>query len=856
MKKFLVRTKYFFSENIILFAAFFIPSALLLTAYAFAGIYPFGEKSVLAVDFSTQYVYFFEYLHNVFSGKESLFYNWSGSLSGSFYGTYAYYIASPFNLLVLLFPRENLTEGIFTMLLVKAGAAGLTMSFFLKKHRKYSDFTSLLFSPLYALSGYAAANTINPMWLDAVILLPLIICGIENICKKRGFILYVITLFLAIISNYYTGYMLCVFSGIYFIGFIVSKRFAHKRRKVGIFALSSAAAVFMSGFVILPAFLPLLEGKLDNGLDRVEFRECFNIMDGILKFYPTVYDTQRYGGLPFLYCGLFTLIFAVSYFFCRKFPVRERIVNGVICGALMFSMYFKPLDNLWHGGRAPMWFEHRYSFLLIFMLIILGAGAFESIKNVRARYIGSAFLILLGVFLIANGFKQRDFKNAEYIALFSILFLTVAAICALLIKKSAKLPIKMIVLGLVCTELYVNTTSYISDIDNDFVYQDRGEYVSQMKEMREISDSIKADDSGFYRVEKTFSRAFNDNIGAGIYGVSFSTSVYNANVLEMMRKLGFGQYDWHTTYKGSTMFLDDILGIKYVMSKDEGLVPYTEKNGIVYKNPDAMPIAFLSDKHIINSAFTSADPISFQQDLASALLGEQENIFTKIRSYSTSFKNVSAYGYNYQKNNTSKDGMIIYTFTAPKSGAFYAYFPTEREYGCALYVNGKYLRGYFNGFEHSTAYLGSFSANEQIEVGIKLYGNNATFDNPIFCVIDEKELETFTEKFPHYEVKKAGNQTLEITLEANDDSALFTTIPYERGWSAYIDGKKCNISTAVNNTLLCIEVPKGKHTITLSFFPDGLAAGIAMTICGAVLFAGMIAVRSRFLQKKKKSFKS
>ena len=124
---------------------FFVPQIILFAAYAMFEVYPFGERSVLALDLNAQYVTYFDYLYDVFGGSESLFYNWSGSLSEGFLGLFAYYLASPFNLIILMFPRDMITEGVMAMLLVKSGAVGLSSCLFLKKHRGYSDYTAMLF---------------------------------------------------------------------------------------------------------------------------------------------------------------------------------------------------------------------------------------------------------------------------------------------------------------------------------------------------------------------------------------------------------------------------------------------------------------------------------------------------------------------------------------------------------------------------------------------------------------------------------------------------------------------------------------------------------------------------------------
>ncbi len=841
----------FLFQNKIHFIAFILPPVFLLAAYALVGIYPFGDKSVLAIDFNSQYVYFYDYLRSVLSGQESLFYNWSGSPSGGFFGTFAYYIASPFVFLVLLFPKENITEGLLCMLLAKSACTGLTMSFFLRKHRKYSEFTSLLFSLVYAMSGYAVANTINPMWLDAVIALPLIAMGLERISRKRGFILYTVTLFLAIVANYYIGYMLCAFSGLYFIFLMASRKVTARKKKIGLFALSSASAVMMSCIMIVPAVFSLMNGKLDDGFDKIEFSECFGFMDWFFELFPTVYETQKGGGLPFIYCGMITVIFVVAYFVCKKFSARERIANGVLCFFLLFSMYFRPLNNLWHGGREPVWFENRFSFLLIFVLIIIAAKAFENIKLIDLRDIGGSILVLIGLFFIGIGFRTRGFKNEDYFGLISIAFLTIAEVCAILIKTKPKVLVRGAVITVVCAELFINMQSYIFDINEDFGYQERDNYAPTMSELREYVSEVKEKDSGFYRFEKTFHRSFNDNIGAGVYGISFSSSVYNLNVLELLRHMGVGQYNWHSQYVGSTMLTDDIFGIRYILSKKDSLVPYSEKDGIIYENLDALPVAFLADAGVIGSEIDEEDdPFTLQESFASALTGEKEKIFTRIKDAKCTLNNVSRIDNHYKEITKIFQSSVIYTITVPQSGAVYAYFPTDREYTCGLYVNGKFVKNYFNDFDLSSAYIGNYKKGDKVTVELKLLSEEAEFEEPVFCVCDNSALEAFNAKIAHNEVKKTGTCSLELTLSAEKDGAMFTSIPYEKGWSAYVDGKKSEIKTGVNGAFMCVEIPRGEHTIELVYVPQGFYTGLIISICGAALFAGMIVFR---VVKRRKS---
>ena len=99
----------------------------LFIAYSFFGIYPFGKESVLVLDLNGQYVYYYENLRDALHGNGSLVNSWSRNLSGETIGIFAYYLASPFMLIVMLLPRSIMTASILIMQLCKVGTASVTM---------------------------------------------------------------------------------------------------------------------------------------------------------------------------------------------------------------------------------------------------------------------------------------------------------------------------------------------------------------------------------------------------------------------------------------------------------------------------------------------------------------------------------------------------------------------------------------------------------------------------------------------------------------------------------------------------------------------------------------------------------
>ena len=147
------------------------------------------------------------------------------------------------------------------------------------------------------------------------------------------------------------------------------------------------------------------------------------------------------------------------------------------------------------------------------------------------------------------------------------------------------------------------------------------------------------------------------------------------------------------------------------------------------------------------------------------------------------------------------------------------YFPTYYERECALYVNNKYSKNYFESENHTIAYLGSYEAGESFNVRLELYKDDLYFTEAMFFYLDEDELADFNrsvwEMNADTTVKRTGHSELEITVNADKDSALFLTVPIEEGWSAEIDGEEAQLVPAVDNTLTALRVHMIKVTLAI-----------------------------------------
>ena len=846
-----------------------LPAAILFAADMIYKIflYPVDATwSPLALDLNAQYVYYYEYMYDVFAGKESIFYSWSRSLSGEFIGLFAYYLASPFNFIVWLFPRTNITEGILVMQLVKAASVGLTSTVYLKKQRNFSDKTAVLFSVMFAMSGYFTAHTINPMWLDGLIALPLVIMGVERVCDKRKFLLYSLSLLYIFAANYYIGYMVGIFSALYFAYYMLSGRAAAKKRldmlkSTIVYGFSSVSAILLSCPIIVPVYKSLSIGKLAYGEPDYSLRENLNLADMLIKLFPATYDTIRPEGLPMLYCGTLALIFTVIWFTMKKIPLRQRIAGGFLLGVFALSMYIKPIDMFWHGGQVPVWMPYRYSFIVTYLLVMFGAEAFEgfsSEKSTHTKTLGGVFAVLLAILLFSDYYEGNRYFDTTLIIVIPLCFAAVISALTAAYRKGRRTAIYMILSGAVCAELLLNCVVTIKKTHEDIYYSSRESYMNEIPPAREVMNELKALDDGFYRSEKTFHRTVNDPQALGMYGVSHSSSTYNAKVIALLKKLGWGARDHYSRYDGATMLADDIFGIKYVLSKRPELVPYTdtvlEKNNIrVYENTDALPIAYLADIGIIGSELWGGDPLSVQSSLAGLLTGGEaggyQRIYHPITDVLFNSENITIGSttddhISYKKRITSEGASVSYDVLMPHSGKAYAYFPTNYERECALYVNGVYIKNYFESENHTIVYLGTFDKDESFEVKLSLYKDDMYVKEAMFFYLDEDELSDFShsmaERNAETTVVRTGHSALEIKVNAAEDCALFATIPFEEGWTALIDGQPAQLLPAVDGTLTGLKIPAGRHTVTLSFFPAGLKTGLIMMTLGAVILASLI----------------
>ena len=603
----------FVQEYGYLFFAMLVPAILIYLIYLACGLHPFGDGCVLVLDLNGQYVWFFEALRNFVRGDADLLYSFARALGGEFLGIYAYYLASPLSFLLALFPKERMLEGLLTLFMIKGALCGASFGFYMHKTmKKPNKLAIIIFSISYAMCSYAIVQQHNTMWIDAVMWLPLITLGIESIIKHGKFKLYVVSLAIAVFSNYYIGYMLCIYCAIYFFVyyFANAEKFRnnpmreklHFLRSLGRIVGYSVLALGIAAFIILGAYYSLNFGKTTFSDPSWKFELKFDLMDFLYKLLPSSYDTVRPEGLPFVYCGLLTLLLIPSYFLSNKYTTREKIFSGVLLLALFASFSINIVDLIWHGFQRPNWLNYRYSFMFSFYLCVMACRALADFNNISLRVaLGTGGLIALFCALLQkhpnDTYLKPDGLKCIYFSL--VMIFAYLAVLSYMKKKNSKQVASFALVCVVILELFLNGLWGLNALGKDVGFSTYSKYNNFLNKTRPIVEAVQERDDSFYRMEKTFVRSNNDNMALKIRGLAGSTSTLNKETVRFLNSMGYASKAHWTKYLGNTPVSDSLLGIKYLISDNTLYDTYYEpfeidkENGYTaYFNPYALSLGY------------------------------------------------------------------------------------------------------------------------------------------------------------------------------------------------------------------------------------------------------------------------
>lgn len=857
-------------------AAFAAPVLLLAAVCAAAGFAPFGDKTLLTVDMNGQYVAFFSQLRSILLGKDDLLYTFGKALGGDMIGLFAYYIASPLNLLVVFFPVRALPWFVLLLTLLKTGLAGTAFAAWARCHT--GPRKALCLCMLYALCTYSIAYQQNILWLDGVILLPLMALGIERIAGGGRPWLYMGSLALGILTDYYIGYMLCIFSVLYFLFYTLGGFAAPGARALPMLASYAGASLLAAGLaavLLLPALASLQGNRFGFDAQQVtSLEKLFSLRALLAKETLGAYEwTELEMGLPPIYCGMLALVGA-GMFFLQKRPVRQKAAAGAVAAVFVLSFWLKGPNLIWHGFNPPAWFNYRNAFLFSFFVLVLAAFALEHLwRHGQSPWLcaGGAAVCVLALAWACLGAGAQAFTTAKRAAVSLVLAAAVGLLWCLFAAGRRRRALCLTMAALCAADIALNAFLVVRAIDSgkEYRYTPMQEYTSFVDETLPAVRAVQAQDGAFYRMEKDFQygyeqngflyRSRNDAMLLGYNGISHYSSSDKLAVKALVGALGFrncvqggGAY----YYTGSTNFAASLLGLKYVLSRQasegdayRGYTAVLEENGVTaWRNPSAFPLAFCAVGDAAGTDLSRQNLFELQNELFRALTGETQPLLTPLavreevhEMAENSFEGVRVFDLKQE----GGEGWVEFSVTAQADGPLYCYFPTDRFKPAHMYVNREAFGRMFDTYTQGITYLGMYKAGDTVTVRLVTEYGMLRLYEPLFYTEDLALLQSTRDAmqpgFARLEEVSSSHFIGSVTAQA--DGPLIISIPWEEGWTVKVDGRPVPTRRAVGE-LMAVDLAAGSHTLELRYCPPGLAAGAALTAASALL-AGLWAFCAR-----------
>jgi uncharacterized membrane protein YfhO len=815
-----------------LMAAFLVPVVIMIIIFAQRGIFPFGEESFLRTDMYHQYAPFFSEFQYKLKHGGSLLYSWDIGMGVNFAALYSYYLASPLNWLIVLCPKKYIIEFMTYMIVLKVGLSGLTFSWYLRRHFKTADFGIAFFGIFYALSGYMAAYSWNIMWLDCILLFPLIMLGVEKLVQEKKCILYCITLGLSILSNYYISIMICIFMVFYFAALLIMEgRRSWKEILVNgaHFALYSLLAGGLAAVVLLPEIYAMkMTASGDINFPQT-FNSYFSIFDMIARHLPAVETEIGLDHWPNIYCGVAILIFFLLYLGCSKIRRREKIV---MCSLLLFfyaSFSINVLNFIWHGFHYPNSLPCRQSFIYIFLILTAGYHAYTYLHEIPWKHVVTAFFASVIFVLMAQKLVTDDaFHFSVFYA--AIIFLAVyAGLIGLYQKGSSRNMLVLLALGVVSLEAAVNTT--VTSVTTT----SRTSYVKDNKASIDLTESLMPNPS-FYRVEKVSRKTKNDGAWMNFPSVSLFSSTANADLSEFFKKLGCESSTNAYSITGSTPLVDALFGVKYALFSEEAgeneissLVSVQDEMQLK-ENTYALPLGFMVPYDLENN---------WQLELTNP--AEVQNDFSVVIGASPVLSEVP-----------SEVKGRSFTFTPDTDGDYYV-FVSNKKVEKVTALLGERTKNFDNVSRGYLLELGYLKSGEEITLRNDDNEQDLIASAYRFLPKGLESVYQVLNKNPLRLTKWTDTQ-VKGTVNADKAGLLYLSIPYDKGWTVRIDGKEAE-PYKIFDTFLSVHMTAGTHEISLEYMPQGLKAGGAIT-GGSILILLMLAGLAAGRNKKRKPMRT
>lgn len=806
--------------NFSLIFVFFFSILVFCIGFAVMGVYPFGSRSALIIDGVHQYLGFYKELqHQIGQGFSWTF---SGHAMGySFYSLFCYYLSSPFSLLILLLMQFlYVNEAVTLVVLLKIGLTGVCMAWYVMKKMPDQEETAVGIGCMYGLSNYILGYYSNLMWLDCVMLLPVLAWTVERLVKSGTWRAYTVILAYCILSNYYMGFMLCVFAALYYMAVYFGEE---ERKNVwwksGIrFIGASVLSGGISAVILLPAGLAIVKttAAKQAGLSGVGgvYGDLWEQL-GRLLFDSFPYATSSDQSSINLYCGCAALVFIPMFFLNSRIRWQKKTAMALLFVFYFAGFHFQTLNLVLHGMHKPVGMPNRFGFIFIFLILNVAAEGWGKIKDITEKEI-AAGLALCIAFCAFVGIQTQNLKVTGSMAIILLYY-------GFLSKRTVRLKNRYVLLGAFLL-LEIGLHGILSICNNGTA--NRNLYEVSGKELWQ-DINVRNDQDG-YRAVVMNPILRNEELLYGLNGISMFSSTNTDAMQSWMEKMGFETGKNRFQYAGATELMDMLLGIKNLACRDT-IIPdtsyiktYDGKYFDLYENPRALAGGYLVDSGIQEFRLSGQNPLENQNTLLRKM-GVGDLFRTEyIESPAQQFRSAET------------------VFRIRLKGGEHGYLWIPGSEPDIVVIDGRIQKQ----GERNNNFLDLGYSDQDRMVYVKVPDHSIT--KALLGSCSQHRLEEVYQRLSQNELQtEMGNST----IQADKSGVLFFSTFYDEGLHIQIDGQE--VETLNLEGMLGVRVEKGKHTITMCYKTPGLKGGAAVSIlCAGILLAAPVKNQLKQFRRK------
>ena len=340
----------------------------------------------------------------------------------------------------------------------------------------------------------------------------------------------------------------------------------------------------------------------------------------------------------------------------------------------------------------------------------------------------------------------------------------------------------------------------------------------------------------------------------------------------------FGMMGWKSgnryTYAESSPVTNMFMNLKYIISRDgvyhntyDLSEVYTVGNEKLLKNEHYIPMGFMVDSRLLhwqeNDNEDQFNPFDQQNEFFKLATGIDENVYTPLEvvsqghyDYNKFPVNKTSYGnYSYSCNDSTITPHVKWNYEAPKDGLYCMYADIQGGDDVTVMVNDVSQQSAYGMGRSYIACIGYFNEGDKISVYAQLEQGQSGTAKVYVDLLNQDIFEQGYNKVSKdvMTTTKLTGSSMEGTINVSQSGLFYTSIPYEEGWKAYVDGKEVNI-TPVGGSLVAFNLSSGQHTIKLQYYPKGFWIGFAVTVICITTFAVLCVYT--YVYKKRKGKRS